>query len=226
MKFFPVTLAVVVAAMSFALLSTVAQNIKWNCLSRTGPLSTTSSPVLGSDGTLYVGIGTSLFAIDTVGSNSVSECMEKWRFQTKGVIHTTPILGPDGTLYFVSNDIFIYAIDTLGNQTETALRQKWNFPLYINSPPSSESDMRSSPVPGLDGTLYVGSNDQKIYAIDTVVSNSVSKGTVKWVSDKTGGQIQTTPILGPDGTLFFGDNNNNLHAYETMGMTAGTLKWS
>jgi hypothetical protein len=39
-----------------------------------------------------------------VGSNSVSECLVKWLFQTKGVIQTTPILGPDGTLYFVSND--------------------------------------------------------------------------------------------------------------------------
>ncbi len=94
------TLAVIVAAMSFALLSTVAQNIKWNRLSRTGALFTLS-PVLGSDGTLYVGIGTSLFAIYTVGSSSVSECMEKWRFQTKGL--KTPILGPNGTLYFVSN---------------------------------------------------------------------------------------------------------------------------
>jgi hypothetical protein len=103
MKFLPMTLAVIVAAMSFALLPTVAQNIKWNCLSRTGALFT-SSPLLGSDGTLYVGIGVSLFAIDTVGSNSVSECRVKWLFQTKGVIQTTPILGPDGTLYFVSND--------------------------------------------------------------------------------------------------------------------------
>lgn len=223
MKFLPMTLAVIVAAMSFALLPTVAQNIKWNCLSRTGALFT-SSPLLGSDGTLYVGIGVSLFAIDTVGSNSVSECMVKWLFQTKGVIQTTPILGPDGTLYFVSNDLHIYALDTLSNQTEAALRQKWNFPLYIKDPPGGE--MRSSPVLGLDGSLYVGSNDAKIYAFDTVVSNSVSKGTVKWVSNKTTGAIQTTPILGPDGTLYFGDNGNNFHAYETMGTAAGTLKWS
>jgi outer membrane protein assembly factor BamB len=55
-------------------------------------------------------------------------------------------------VYVGSNDKNIYAITSAGSL-------KWKFP--------TNSDVRSSPVLGADGTVYVGSDDGNIYAITT-----------------------------------------------------------
>ena len=41
----------------------------------------------------------------------------KWRYATGGQVYSSPVLGPDGTLYVGSNDKHIYAIDTGVNCT-------------------------------------------------------------------------------------------------------------
>ena len=107
MAFLPAarTLACVLVAMLLLPRATVAQsgNLRWRFKPN---LAVESSPVLGADGTVYVGSDDGyLYAIDTAGS-------QRWRFKTNDWVLSSPVLGADGTVYVGSNDGYLYAIYT------------------------------------------------------------------------------------------------------------------
>ena len=67
----------------------------------------TSNPVLGPDGTVYVG------AHDKMVSAFNGQTGDKlWEFETGGIVRSTPALGADGVLYVGSADNKLYALDT------------------------------------------------------------------------------------------------------------------
>jgi outer membrane protein assembly factor BamB len=70
----------------------------------------------------------------------------------------------------------------------------------------------SSPVIDANGTIYVGSDDQFLYAIK-------SDGTLKWKVDM-GYQIHSSPVIGSDGMIYL---NNGGHFYAIN--PNGTVKW-
>jgi outer membrane protein assembly factor BamB len=74
--------------------------------------------------------------------------------------------------------------------------------------------VKSSPAvdPG-NGTIYVGSNDNKLYAINP-------NGTQKWAFT-TGGDVLSSPAVGSDGTIYVGSNDNRVYAIDP----GGTEKW-
>jgi outer membrane protein assembly factor BamB len=74
--------------------------------------------------------------------------------------------------------------------------------------------IQSSPAIGTDGTIYVGSADGKLYAVN-------SSGSVKW-SYLTGSGIFSSPAIGSDGTVYVGSQDASLYALNPN----GTLKWS
>ena len=68
--------------------------------------------------------------------------------------------------------------------------KKWEF--------TTEGEIRSTPVVGEDGTIYVGSNDLNVYALNP-------DGTKKWEHFTSGlrfGKVVTSPAIGADGTLY------------------------
>jgi outer membrane protein assembly factor BamB len=71
----------------------------------------------------------------------------------------------------------------------------------------------SSPAIGPDGTIYVGSQDDYLYAVN-------SDGTLKWRL-QTGGVVRSSPAIGADGTIYVGSYDNRLYAINPD----GTLKW-
>jgi len=71
----------------------------------------------------------------------------------------------------------------------------------------------SSPAIGSDGTVYVGSNDNYLYAI-------CSTGTIKW-SYQTGSYVYSSPAIGSDGTVYILSSDNYLYAI----CSTGTIKW-
>jgi outer membrane protein assembly factor BamB len=76
----------------------VAQ-LKW-----TFATGNSSSPAIGSDGTVYVGsTDGKLYAVTPAG-------MLKWAFATGNSIESSPAIGSDGTLYVGSDDGNLYAI--------------------------------------------------------------------------------------------------------------------
>jgi outer membrane protein assembly factor BamB len=63
----------------------------------------------------------------------------------------------------------------------------------------------SSPAIGSDGTVYVGSRDHKLYAIN-------GKSGVKLWEFETGGYVQSSPAIGSDGTVYVGSDDGRLYA--------------
>jgi outer membrane protein assembly factor BamB len=74
--------------------------------------------------------------------------------------------------------------------------------------------LRSSPAIAPDGTIFVGSSDSSLYAVNP-------DGTVKW-RYLTGGNVQSSPAIAADGTIHVGSDDGRVYA---IGLD-GTLKWS
>jgi outer membrane protein assembly factor BamB len=72
----------------------------------------------------------------------------------------------------------------------------------------------SSPAIGSDGTIYVGSCDNKLYAIKP-------DGTLKW-SFPTGYWVFSSPAIGSDGTIYVGSYDGKLYAIYGSGTLANT----
>ncbi len=83
--------------------------------------------------------------------------------------------------------------------------QKWNF--------TTGDHVHSSAI-GSDGTLYFGSYDNKLYAVNP-------NGIQRW-NFTTGGSIEPSPAIGSDGTLYVGSRDNKLYAINPN----GTQKWN
>jgi len=88
----------------------------------------------------------------------------------------------------------------------TITRMKWNF--------STGNDVLSSPAIGSDGTIYVGSHDNNVYAINP-------DGTEKWTFP-TGDDVFSSPAISSDGTIYVGSYDGNLYAINPD----GTEKWA
>ena len=56
-----------------------------------------------------------------------------------------------------------------------------------------------------DGTVYVGSDDSKVYAISM-------DGNLKWLY-ATGGKVTSSPAIGSDGTVYVGSHDDKLYAF-------------
>ena len=74
----------------------------------------------------------------------------------------------------------------------------------------------SFPVVAADGTVYVGSGDENLYAVDG------SNGSHKW-NFTTGGAVSSSPAVGADGTVYVGSGDENLYAFDG---SSGNLKWN
>ena len=72
----------------------------------------------------------------------------------------------------------------------------------------------SSPAVGLDGTVYIGSDDGYLYAVN-------SDGTRKWRYSTGTREVRSSPAIGPEGTIYVGTWNENVVAVKPD----GTLKW-
>jgi outer membrane protein assembly factor BamB len=90
--------------------------------------------------------------------------------------------------------------------TEKAFGElKWRYP--------TGDIVRSSPAIGTDGTVYVGSCDYYLYALN-------HNGTLKW-RYPTGWVVDASPAIGSDGTVYVGSADTYLYSLNPD----GTLKW-
>ncbi|MCL4557383.1 MAG: PQQ-binding-like beta-propeller repeat protein [Deltaproteobacteria bacterium] len=184
----------------------------------------TGAPVIGADGTIYIGNSEVINSITNTGylyalrpTNGTVE----WSYQT-GPMISPPVVGADGTIYAGSlmpytssgSIIAIYALSPAGNL-------KWSdpFSMRIVYPPTI----------GADGTIYVAistTGNSSLYALNP------TDGSVKW-STSIGlipGNPGTPPAIGPDGTIYtmgsitpFGTLYYCLYA---LNPTDGSVKWT
>jgi len=133
-----------------------------------------------------------------VGVGGGSNGLQRWVFPA-GQFNTLspPVIAADGTIYLgaASNLLAIRQDGTL----------KWSF--------ATGSQIYTAASIGADGTIFVGSDDFKLYAINP-------DGTKKW-SYPTGNNVGTSPAFAADGTIYFGSSDDYLYALNPD----GTLKW-
>jgi MYXO-CTERM domain-containing protein len=102
------------------------------------------SPVLGADGTIYVGADDDLFALRPADGSVL------WSRRPGGDVNAAPAIDAAGTVYVGSTSGKVFALD---GQTGNEI---WSF--------ATGAPVRSSPAIGINGALYVGSDDDKLYA--------------------------------------------------------------
>ena len=84
--------------------------------------------------------------------------------------------------------LFIHCTSLVFAQSQWRIEKKWAF--------KTGSYVQSSPAIGSDGTIYVGSYDDNLHAINP-------RGRKKWAFD-TGGNVVSSPAIGSDGTIYVG----------------------
>jgi len=112
-------------------------------------------------------------------------------------VKSDPTVGPDGTIYFGSDDDKVYALNPDGSE-------KWISPPTGNNVQSSPTvDDRGTSDPA-DDIIYVGSNSDHLHAFNT-------SGSQLWSFD-TGGNVKTKPAVGPDGMVYLGSDGDKFFA--------------
>ncbi len=104
----------------------------------------------------------------------------------------------------------------LGNAQNTSQGQgqgatnsvKWTF--------TAQAPIYTAPSIGADGTVYVGSDDFNVYALNPAT------GAVKWTF-ATQSYVESSPAIGSDGTVYVGSDDNNLYA---LNGSTGVVMWS
>jgi outer membrane protein assembly factor BamB len=112
-----------------------------------------------------------------------------WRANNQGESGAANIFGQMGIMTAIS---------------EGTLKWSYRTGHYVNS----------SPAVGVDGTIYFGSSDNKLYALN-------KDGTLKW-NYTVGNWIYSGPAIGADNTIYFGSHDKNVYALNPD----GSLKWS
>jgi outer membrane protein assembly factor BamB len=192
---------------------------KWTPLPLGGAVE--SSPAIAADGTIYVGSADyNLYAVNSNGT-------VKWTRSLSGNVQSSPAIGPDGTIYVGSGDKKLYAVrpdNTVLWAFATGARV-FSSPaisadgstVYVGSddnklyavtaatgasawaaPFAAADRIPSSPAIAADGTIYVGSWDKSLYAVNP-------NGSKKW-SLVTAGPINASPAIAADGTVYIGSS--------------------
>ncbi len=183
-----------------------------------------AQPILGPRRRVYVGsFGGTIYALDARGR-------ELWKRDLGGPIYSTPYVAPNGAVFVGSDAGFLYALDENGEilfrlateaEADTGVvpgsgrdgllhfaagrdlwaitregRVRWRF--------RARSKIFTTPAIDNDGTIYVGSQDDRLYAI-------ASDGDLRWTFT-AGGDIDSSPVIGDDGTIYFGCDDRRLYA--------------
>jgi eukaryotic-like serine/threonine-protein kinase len=175
-----------------------------------------SSPTVVGD-TLYVGsTDHMLYALDR-DSGAV-----KWKFKTEGRVASSAAV-VSGVAYFASYDGNFYAVNTAdgklkwkfqtgGEHRFAAKHLHGSLPVAETMPDPFDVYL-SSPVVA-DGSVYLGSGDGNVYALDATT------GALKW-KFATGDVVHASPAIA-EGTIFIGSWDTNFYALDAA---TGKEKW-
>jgi len=168
------------------------------------------APLRHHEGDLYFGSDDSSFYAFDIERKAV-----RWQFETGGIIRSGADIS-GGTVFFASDDGFLYAL------AADSGAEIWRFDLGSSSmtrvlpatdPPYSYDYLHSSPTCH-EGTVYVGSANGALYAIDH------ETGQERWRFE-TDGKVRSTPAV--DGrNVYFGSWDGHVYA---VNAADGDLVW-
>src|ERR1035438_4758976 len=175
-----------------------------------------SSPAVDGE-TIYIGsTGGFLYAVDRAAGT------EKWKFETKSRIVSSPAVA-GGLVYFGAYDSNFYAVDAATGKLKWKFQTggEWQFTaqhLHGFQPaaeimPDPWDCYLSSPAIW-NGSVYFGSGDGNVYALDAAT------GALKW-KFKTGDVVHASPAIA-DGMVFIGSWDSYFYALDAV---TGAEKW-
>jgi outer membrane protein assembly factor BamB len=187
--------------------------IKWKFKTEGAVIST---PAV-IDGTAYFGSNDHfLYAVNT------ADGAQRWKFKTGSRVASSPAVSQD-RVYFGSYDGNIYSIDAKSGE------QRWKFAtegerrfmgrhLHGNDPtgetmPDPFDFYLSSPTVVQD-TVYIGSGDGNVYALDSAT------GALRW-KFQTGNVVHASPAVA-NGTLYIGSWDSYFYALDAK---SGQERW-
>lgn len=219
-------------------------DLRWRftTLSSATPGAIVSSPSLGLDGTIYVGLEIGDAASVAPAGRVLaltSAGVLKWAYDCPDWVDSSPLVCTDGSVVFgcwdgklrsLSADGVLKWEADLGGFIAGSAAQGPDGTLYVGSgagaltaiSPSgtilwtylTADWIMSSPAIGNDGTIYVASSDRTLYALRP-------DGTEKWRYVATN-DIVSSPSLAADGTVYFGSRDGVVRAITAE----GTLRWT
>lgn len=175
-----------------------------------------SSPAVVAD-TVYVASTDGV-----VYAVSASDGVQRWKFATGARITSSPaVVG--GMVYINSYDGNVYAIDaatgkqrwvfaTLGERRFIAPHLNGALPLHEPMPDPWDFYLSSPAVS--QNTVYVGSGDHNVYALDA------GTGRLRW-KFRTGNVVHSSPAVA-NGTVYVGSWDAYFYALDSSN---GTLRW-
>lgn len=163
-----------------------------------------SAPAIGPDGSIYVA-GDKLYSISPEGSL-------RWTaFGSTGEsLRNAPVIGIDGTVYFVHHNIPLTAL----NPDDGSVI--WTCSLGV------EDHCMASPAIGPDGIIYVATQPGLLYAVSKA-------GQLIWTFNLASvgfyGTFRSSPAVDSDGSIYFGINSGNPSSAFFALNSDGSLKW-
>ncbi len=143
----------------------------------------------------------------------------KWDFKTLGYVISSPAIGSDGTIYVGSR----YPLKFYGADQSTLLDESsaaTGFVYAINPDGTLRciidlfGSVDSSPAVGGDGTIYAGSDNFHVYALDP--NCSLNLWPIRWV-EPTRDKVKSSPAIASDGLIYIGSNDKSLYAFNPDG---------
>jgi len=180
---------------------------KWHYWRTHGVLSS----AVGVDGTIYFGSKDwRFYALNPNGS-------EKWQsFRTQDHGWTAPAIGNNGAIY-VGAELRMHSVKPIGLKMDNGLWysavMNWS---WQPSGSTARSIERTAPVVSKNRTIYFGSEDDCVIALN-------SSGILTW-QFKTGGPVKSTPAIGDDGTIYFGSDDFHIYAINSKGNEKWKIK--
>ena len=178
--------------------------------------SLVSSPVVAG-GIVYVGSNDGdLYALRRTDGSRV------WRYATQGAVSSSPAVA-DNAVYFSSTDGYVYAVDArtggLRWRFQTGGERRFQAPGIHGIKPAGQMmadpfDMFISSPAVVGATLYIGSGDHNVYALNAAT------GTLRW-KFTTGDVVHATPAVA-DGTVYVGSWDRYFYALDAA---TGALRW-
>lgn len=162
-----------------------------------------STPVLGGDGTAYVGSADrSFYAIAGAGH-------ERWRFRTGEIIDSAATLTP-GAVTVGSGDEYLYRLRTDARRLSPGARTLWRY--RASRPPATGQLVNwweGNAVTGFGGTIFAGNTGGGAYAISP-------RGRRRWVF-QAGNSVWTAPAIARDGRTFWGSLDLSVYGLDARG---------
>jgi outer membrane protein assembly factor BamB len=219
--------------------------LEWVFPINTGGLTTptNSIPVIDVSNNIYFGACDS-YIYSLNGPNHSFN----WKYKAGGAIPNMPIIDNSRNIYFGANNGLLYTLKDNGTPTPTStaiapmymmnpqhtgvnnvLYGRTTMPAIAYSTAFASGNLFVSPAIAIaaNGTLYLGSNDAKVYALNAQCQPIAGwpvtlpmLGTSNLLTSPK--SLYTTPALAPDGTIYIGTNEGYLFALTP----SGTVKWS